>query len=138
VGARCLRPDQQGNGLALVQVPAGVGVCTELCDPFADTGCPENETCLVDRLSDGDPTYCSTRTPGGTPFMDCGADYECAGHEICEQAPGNTDSHRVCRPICRLDGTDTCPTDSHCADAVRIDTGDELGLCVRTVEPPLP
>ncbi|MFO0684410.1 MAG: hypothetical protein U0234_20320 [Sandaracinus sp.] len=130
LGSVCEIASLQYNGWAQPQVPAGLGVCTEICDPIADVGCPAGETCLVLRASAGRPTFCSPTHPGTMAFVDCQGDYECSGHALCDRAPGDR-MPRVCRPICDPAGAGTCPSGSHCELADTLDTGRDYGLCVR-------
>lgn len=130
VGSTCVLTRDQYTGWAQPEVPAGLGVCSEICDPLLDTGCPAGETCLVLRISAERPTFCSPTRPETTAFADCQADYECGGHALCERAPGNRDP-RVCRPICDPAGTDTCSSGSHCETSDTLDDGRDVGLCVR-------
>lgn len=137
LGTRCMRLDQDAVGWAVPQLPSGLGICSEDCDPLADTGCPTHETCLVYRLADAFPTYCAPTTPSGTDFVSCTGDYECAGHRMCETPPMSTDPTRVCRPLCDPTAASSgCPSGSHCVDGGPIDSGQRVGLCVRDASPP--
>lgn len=129
-GSRCMEASAHYNGWAQPEVPAGLGVCTEICDPVHDVGCPAGETCVVLRAASGRPTFCSPTRPQTAVFADCQGDYECSGHALCDRAPGDREP-RVCRPFCDPAGADTCPSGSHCELADTLDTGRDYGLCVR-------
>jgi hypothetical protein len=135
LGSGCYPASSTANGFADPAVPSGVGVCTEVCDPFAHTGCPENETCRIERIDQTRPFYCSTTTPSATPFADCAADYACGPDTLCDEAPRDASSPRVCRPLCDPAGNDTCPSGSRCVSADVLETGRAFGLCVRDATP---
>jgi hypothetical protein len=118
-GSRCISElEHQGN-------PLGQRVCTNACDPIAQTGCPSDMGCLVANHASGDFSDCfyMEGRPNGAA---CSFSRECRPGSMCV---GNATA--TCTQICRTNANNTCPSGMTCrslANPVEIGTS-TYGYC---------
>jgi len=99
-GSRCVDDLIDGNGN-----PLDVTVCSNACEPNAQTGCPSAMGCLPFESANGDFTDC---TYMGTK----GIGQSCVGHEDCSAGSlcVNNNSVKTCKKICIVGASSTCTT----------------------------
>ena len=103
-------------------VPAGLGLCTEDCDPFEDEGCPANTTCGIAAPTSAFFPYCRTLSATPLPIeAPCERTAECAAGLICELR----DATRVCLGICGAE----CPLDRECGVISELTDGTPFRTC---------
>jgi len=103
----------------------GIEICTNACDPVAQTGCANGLHCIGFSMTDGDATDC---TPPGNRQTDqtCSDTNECIAGDICV----NTGTNSFCLEYCEV-GIDTCAGSLICqgfTDPMLIG-GTEYGAC---------
>jgi hypothetical protein len=98
-----------------------LGLCTEACDPVADTGCPIDATCAIGSAS-GDRwyTWCRVFTDviegrGCMNAIDCGAGLDCYGGS--------------CRNFCHAGVDADCTGGFHCDGSTTFAGGNDVGAC---------
>jgi hypothetical protein len=118
VGSRCRSSDERG-----VPAPAGLGWCTQPCDPLDPASCPAGLGCGVDFLN-GNVTQTSCEvviTPDceaepsadGCAFSRCDATNRCVSGTDCLDTLSRGDlTPALCLPFC--DESEVCPTYSTC------------------------
>jgi hypothetical protein len=129
-GARCSEegldfPPDYHAGL-----PAGTGLCTDLCNPVDRSGCPETLSCdVVAAVGGVFYTYC--RRNGSRALGEpCTFTGQCSADLICEIVHG-TDAGagaRTCLAFCDPD-TDTCPSGWTCGMSARTESDIDFALC---------
>ena len=105
VGSRCVNDLTDNNG-----VPLSVSVCSNACDPVAQSGCPTGMGCLPALDSTGNYTDC-VYMGGKANGLACNSSTECRPGSICV---GNSTSGYTCQPVCATNGMNTCPTTQTC------------------------
>jgi hypothetical protein len=96
-GSRCV-DELTGNGQ-----PLGVVVCSNACDPYAQTGCPTGMGCLPFNDTAGDFTDCAymgTKSVG----QSCTTSAECGDGLMCVSSGTTT----TCKRICIVGNNATC------------------------------
>jgi hypothetical protein len=144
-GARCVRVCYFGDnafcgldntcsydsvsGQSFLHSANGIGLCTERCDPVADTGCPASATCGFGTGSTGnDFTWCrdiGTVTEGGT----CATEYQCGAGLTCKRdtaCDAGADCYH-CRPFCTTSAD--CRTGT-CLNISSFHTRPQIGACM--------
>jgi cysteine-rich repeat protein len=112
VGARCLigLTDENGDPIPDVEV------CSNSCNPVAQTGCPNGLGCLPFDMTGGDFTDCldmGTRLDG----QSCSDHQDCLEGSLCVDEPGGGST---CHAMCDLDGPDFCPGSQVCTGFVDV------------------
>jgi cysteine-rich repeat protein len=106
VGSRCFieLADDMGDPIP------GVTMCSNSCDPLAQTGCPAGMGCIVGNMAGGDVTDCREMgtDPDGSP---CNSTLECLSGSLCVT---RADMTRRCQEMCNVNGPDTCAGASTC------------------------
>ena len=100
-GSRCV------VALSAAATALGVSVCSNACDPYAQTGCPTGMGCLPFDAAAGDFTDCAymgTKLDGQT----CATDEECRDGSVC--VTSNTVT--ACRSLCIVGNASSCVTGS--------------------------
>lgn len=121
-GSRCVIGMQNAAGQ-----PLNIDVCSNACDPYAQTGCPSGMGCLAATATAGDYTDCrymGTKPDGAS----CTKSTECLAGSVC--AFENTVG--ACRSYCIVGNNNTCGVGETCVGF----TGDltigatEYGACL--------
>jgi cysteine-rich repeat protein len=121
-GARCVL--ELIDGTTGEPIP-GIEICTNACDPVAQSGCANGLRCIAFSMTDGDATDC---TPPGNRQTDqtCSDTNECIAGDICV----DTGTNSFCLEYCEV-GIDTCAGSLTCigfTDPMLIG-GTEYGAC---------
>ena len=104
-GSRCVNDLTNGNG-----DPIGVSVCSNACDPVAQTGCPTGMGCQPYLHSAGnftDCVYMGNKLDGQV----CNSTTECSPGSVCV---GNATNGYKCAEVCATNGTNTCASGMTC------------------------
>lgn len=118
--------DQICRSFGCVGESARFGYCSPACNPLAATsGCPAGLACLFDRI-DGLRCGCPPIAPVADG-MPCERSDQCLIGSSCVRRQGAS----VCRPVCRLGGTD-CGAGFRCAPLLERRS---YGACVPQAEP---
>ena len=120
-GSRCVIDITSGG------IFTGARVCTNACDPYADTGCPSGMGCIPRNTAGSDYTDCRYM---GEKFEDdaCTATTECGSGLVCVGPVGAT----TCKYTCIVGNASTCLTGEVCtayAEALIIG-GVQYGACI--------
>lgn len=119
-GARCLLQIDDGTGNP---VP-GVTVCTNHCDPAAQSGCPSGQACYA--YEDGTKDYTDCTLPGTRAVgQTCSVVEDCQLGLMCI-SQGGTD---VCRRTCEVGTACTTGSCTGFTAPIVID-GAEIGVCL--------
>ncbi len=103
-GSRCVFALSSSGG-----APLGVDVCSNACDPYAQTGCPSQMGCIARDATAGDYTDC--RYLGATPDgSSCTATADCQPGSDCVSAGGV----KTCESYCIVGNNATCPQFQTC------------------------
>ena len=103
-GSRCVVALTSSAG-----VPLGVNVCSNACDPYAQTGCPSQMGCIVRDATAGDFTDCrylGTALDGHS----CASVADCRPGSDCVNAGGV----KTCRSYCIVGSNSTCAPSQTC------------------------
>ena len=120
-GSRCLTGLVDGN-----LDPINVTVCTNACNPVAQSGCPTGMGCIARHAAAGDFTDCmyqGTTPDGGS----CQTRADCMKGSTCLDIGGVG----VCREYCTVGDDSTCPFDQSCVSLANDITigAVEYGVC---------
>jgi cysteine-rich repeat protein len=106
--------------------PLNVSVCSNACDPYAQSGCPTGMGCVARSATAGDYTDCrymGSKLDGQT----CAATTDCLPGSACVGTGGNF----TCHPYCIVGNNNTCDGGKTCvAFAGQLTIGaTEYGAC---------
>jgi cysteine-rich repeat protein len=104
-GSRCVIGLTNGMG-----DPLNVDVCSNACDPYAQTGCPSGMGCVVFNATAGDYTDCrytGTKLDGQA----CTSTAECSTGSLCAGQPGGG---ALCESYCIVGNNNTCGIGETC------------------------
>jgi cysteine-rich repeat protein len=120
-GSRCLIGLDNANG-----DPINVTVCTNSCNPAAQTGCPSQMACQGYNGTPSDFTDC--QYPGtALAGQSCTNDHDCATGDACVSSGGVKTCHRWCY----VGDATSCPAQKFCigfSDPVMVG-GIQYGVC---------
>lgn len=129
-GSRC---NDEGRGFPAEYhegLPFGFGLCTDLCHPVAQSGCPESLSCDVIAAAGGVfYSYCR-RLGAGSVGAPCTFTAQCGDGLICEIVRG-TDAGtgaRACLAFCDP-AAPVCPTGWACGMSARTESDIDFALC---------
>ena len=102
VGSRCVNELTSST----TSMPLDVRVCSNACEPVAQSGCPTGMGCLPYEYASGDFTDCEymgTKLTGDA----CGSSRECSPGAVCV---GSSTTPYTCRPLCIVGSPSPCAT----------------------------
>lgn len=120
-GSRCVLGLTNSGGM-----PLNVNVCSNACDPYAQTGCPTGMGCIGRTATAGDYTDCrymGTKLDGQT----CTASTECLPGSACV----GSNNVYTCHAYCIVGNNNTCDVGETCVGLVgQLTIGaTEYGVC---------
>ena len=98
-GSRCVNPLLDPNNQ-----PLNVDVCSNACDPYAQTGCPSGMGCIPVNATDGDYTDCRYQTGEQLELDPCTSTFQCEEGSMCIVKGQGA----VCLRICIIGNSGSC------------------------------